>query len=78
MAEWLSSGAPLRWPGFRQFRSWARTWHHSSGCAEAASHTAQPERPATGIYNCILGGFGKKKREKKRKLATDVSSGANL
>ena len=53
--------------------------HGSSGHAEVASHTAQPEGPTTKIYNYVLGGFGenKKKRNKKR-LATDVSSGANL
>ena len=51
------------------------------GCAEAASHTAQPEALTTTIYNYVLGGFGekKKKREKKkRRLARDVSSGVNL
>ena len=40
---------------------------------------AQPEGPATGIYNYVLGSFGeKKKKKKKKRLATDVSSGANL
>ena len=41
------------------------------------SHIAQPEGPTTRIYNYVLGGFGEKKK-KKRRLATDVSSGANL
>ena len=41
------------------------------------SHTAQPEGPATGIYSDVLGGFREKKKKKKR-LVTDVSSGANL
>ena len=45
-----------------------------------ASHMAQPEGPTTRIYNYVLEGFGeKKKREKKRRrLAIDVSSDANL
>ena len=44
--------------------------------AEPASHIAQPEGPTTRICNQVLGCFGEKK-EKKR-LATYVSSGANL
>ena len=52
---------------------------HGCGTAhqaiEAASHTAQPEAFTTRIYNCVLGDFGK---EKKGRLATVVSSGANL
>ena len=44
-----------------------------------ASHIAEPERPTVRIYNYVLGGFGeRKKEEKKKRLATDVSSGANL
>ena len=76
VAEWLSSHIPLWGPGFCQFRSWAQTWHHSSSHAEAASHIGQPEEPTARIYNYVLGGFGEK--EEKRRLATDVSSGANL
>ena len=41
-------------------------WHHSSGHAEVASHIAQLEGPTTGIYNYVLGGFGEKKKGKKR------------
>ena len=80
MAEWLSSLAPLCGPGFHRFRAWGRTWYHSSGHAEAASHVAQLEGPATTIYDYVLRGFGekKKKKKKKKRLATDVSSGANL
>ena len=37
---------------------------------------AQPEGPIARIYNYVLGGFGE--RKKKKRLATDVSSGANL
>ena len=38
---------------------------------------AQPETLTTRIYNYVLGGLGERK-EKKGRLATDVSSGANL
>ena len=51
--------------------------------AEAMSHITQLEEPATRIYNYVLGDFGEKKKKKKTKnktkrLATNVSSGANL
>ena len=52
-------------PGFHQFRSWAWTWHRSSGHNEAASHMPQLEGPTTKIYNYVLGGFGEKKQKKK-------------
>ena len=39
----------------------------------------QLEGPTTKIYNYVLGEFGEKKqKEKKNRLATVVSSGANL
>ena len=38
----------------------------------------QPEALTTRRYNYVLGGFGKKKKEKTKRLATDVSSGTNL
>ena len=68
MAEWLSSCAPLRQPGFG---SWVRTWHHSSGHVEAASHVPQLEGPATKIYNYVRGGgegLGNKAEKKKLKI----------
>src|SRR3712207_8935383 len=34
-------------PGFHWFGSWAWTWHHSSGHAEAASHVPQLEGATT-------------------------------
>ena len=46
------------------FRSWAWTWHRSSGHDEAASHIAQLEALTTRIYNYILGGFGEKNKKK--------------
>ena len=61
-------------PGFLRFASWVRKWHCSSSHAEAVSHIVQPEGHTTRIYNYVLGGFGEKKKKKKR-LATDVSSG---
>ena len=65
-------------PGFLGFGSWVQTWHRSSSHAEVASHIVQPEGPTTRIYNYVLGGFGEKQKGKKRRLATDVSSGGNL
>ena len=67
-------------PRFCRFGSWAWTWHRSSGQAEAASHMPHPEALTTRIYNYVLEGFGEKKKKERRKkrLATDVSSGANL
>ena len=52
--------------GFAGFGSWARTWHHSSNHAEAASYMPQLEGHTTRIYNYVLGGFGEKKKETKR------------
>ena len=46
--------------------------------AEVASHMPQLERPTTKRYNYVLGSFGEKKKCGGRRLATDVSSGANL
>ena len=77
MAEWLSSRTRFASPGFCWFGSWARTGHHSSSHAEAASQIAQPEALTTRIYSYVLRGFGEKKKKNKR-VATDVSSGANL
>ena len=55
---------PLWQPRVHQFGSWARTWHCSSGHAEAASHMPQLEGPTTRIYSYVLGGFGEKKKKK--------------
>ena len=68
--------SPSAVQGFR-FRARAWAWHRSSGHAEVVSHIAQTEALTTRIYNYVLRGFGKKKKKKKR-LATDVSSGAKL
>ena len=54
-----------------------KTWHCSSGHAEAVSHVAQPEALTTRIYDYVLGGFGERKGKKSR-LATDVIPGANF
>ena len=42
------------------------------------SDMPQLEGPATKIYNYVLGGFGEIKQKEKKRLATVVSSGANL
>ena len=39
-----------------------------------ASHRAELARSTTRVYNYVLGGFGEKKKIKKR-LAADVTSG---
>ena len=78
MAKWLSSRAPLR-PGVLVVWTLCVDLAWLIGHAEAACHRAQPEGPAVRLYsNYVLGDFGEKKKKKKRRLATDVSSGANL
>ena len=57
------------------------TRHCSSGYVEAASHMPQLEGPAAKIYSYVPGGWGRKSRKIKKKierLATIVSSGADL
>ena len=73
MAEWLSSRALLQRPR-------VRTWHCSLGHVEVASHIPQLEGPAIKIYNYVLRGdwVDKAEKRKKERLATVVSSGANL
>ena len=58
-------------PGFPQFRSWAQTWHRSSGHAKVASHIAHPEALTIGTYSYVLGGFGEKEKKKKKKKKED-------
>ena len=48
----------------------AQTRDCSSSHAEVASYIIQPEGPTTRIYNYVVGGFGEKKKNKKR-LATE-------
>ena len=67
MAEWLSSCALLQQPRVSLVRILGRTWHHSSGHIEAASHVPQLEGPTTKIYNYVLGKFGGKKAERNKK-----------
>ena len=52
--------------GSHRLRSWAQTWHGSSGHAEAASHIAQPEALKTRIHNYVLWALGRKRRKKKK------------
>ena len=63
MAEWLSLHAPIQQ---LRVQILVRTWHHSSGHAEAASHIAQPEGYTTKVHNYLLVGFGEKEKEKKK------------
>ena len=65
VAEWLSSQLGFSGPGFRRFGSQVRTWHRSSGHAEAASHMPQLEGPTTNIYNYeYWGALGRRRRRK--------------
>ena len=50
---------------FRQFESWARTWHCSSNHAEAASHMPQLEGPTTKDIQLCTGGLWEKKEKNK-------------
>ena len=78
MAEWLSSGAPLPQPRVSplQILGTNGMWHRSSGHLETACLIAQPEGPTIRIYTYVLGGLGRRRRRKQRRLATDISSGA--
>ena len=52
-------------PVFHWFESWARTWHRSSGHAEAASHISQLEGPTTkNTQLCTRGALGEKGKNK--------------
>ncbi len=55
-------------PVFRWFESWARTWHCSSGHAEAASHLPQPEGSTTEKYTTMYQGALGRKRKKIKSL----------
>ena len=77
MAKWLSSHAPLRQPRVSPAQILDMDLELLTCHAEAASHIAQSEALTTRICNYVLGGFVEKKGEKRR-LTTDVSSGANL
>ena len=72
VAKWLSLCALLWQPRVRRSGSRCGPSHCSSGHAVVASHIGELECLTTRIYNYVLGlwGGGKKKR-----LATDVSSG---
>ena len=71
-APWLGGlvrALRLGGPGFDWFESWAQTWHHLSGHAEAASHIAQPEALTTRIYNYYWGALGRRiKKNYKRNI----------
>ena len=69
-------------PVFRQFESWARTWHCSSDHAEAASHMPQLEEPTTKnneeyttmYQGGLWGEKGKNKIFKKKKNSSSLFS----
>ena len=61
-------------PGFRQFRSWAWTWHRSSSHAEAASHMPQLEGPTTENIQLCPGGVWREKGKKKSSFSLSIKS----
>ena len=71
VAEWLSSCVPLRWPRVCQFKSWVRTWHHSSGHAGGASHMPQLEGPTTKNTWLRIGGLWREKGKIKKNFLND-------
>ena len=60
-------GAPLLGP---RVGILARTWHHSLGHVEVASHVPQLEGLTSKIYNYVLGRFGEKKKAGKKKIGS--------
>ena len=59
------AGSTAGGPEFRWFESWAQTWYHSSGHAEAASHIPQLEESTTkNIQLCTGGLWGEKGNNK--------------
>ena len=68
LAPWPSGWVRALCCGGPGFGSRVRTWHHSSGHVEVASHIPQLEGPATKIYNCVQGEFGEIKQKKKKSL----------
>ena len=51
-------------PVFRQFESWAWTWHCSSNHTEAVSHMPQLEGPTTKKIQLCTGGLWGEKGKK--------------
>ena len=81
MAKWLSSRTLLRGPGFHEFKSWAQTWHRSSGHTEEASHMPQLEGLTTKNAQLCTGGlWGEKGKIKslKRKKRTEIYLHAHM
>ena len=66
MAEWLCSHALLWWPRISWVRILGADVAPLIRHAEAVNHIAQPEALTTRIYNYVPGGFGEKKKEKKK------------
>ena len=80
VAEWLSSCAPLWRPRVLPVWILGADMAPLPGHGEAVSHMPHLEGPTTKKYTTIYWeDLGEKKRkEKKKRLATVVSSGANL
>ena len=62
VAEWLSSHALLRQPRVSLVQILGADLALLIKPCEVATHIAQPEGPATRVYNCVLRGFGGKKK----------------
>ena len=67
VAECLGSRTPLWQPGLLLVWILGVDMDYSWGCAEVASHIAQPEALTTRRHIFVLGGFGEEKEKKKGK-----------
>ena len=78
VAKCLSSSSCAPRFGSPRFGSWARTWHGSSSHAEVVCHIHNQRCSQLEYTTRYWRALGRREEEKKRRLATDVSSGANL
>ena len=76
VAEWLSSFTPLRWPKVSPVPILGVDRAPLLRPCRGDIPHSTTSRTTTTIYNYVLGVLGRKK--KKRRLAMDVISGANL
>ena len=79
MAQSLSLCAPLWWPRVSPVQILgADNSTTPQAMLKRCPTYHNPEALTTRIHSYVLRGFGEKKKEKKRRLVTDVRSGVNL